>query len=414
MALAGLRGSGDFGSDERPKDFREMILWRNPNGTAPMTALMSKAQKSGVADPEFNWWDEPTDIVRLQVNKSGGYAAGATTIVVDSSDPDASNPDNRYGSAENLKPGDILQVEKTTETTTYDNELLLVTAVVGATSFTAERGFAGTTAGTIADDAYLLKIGSAYGEGGNAPEATSRNPIKYYNYCQIFKDTYDITNTTAAITNLRTGDPVKNDKRRKMNDHSNAIEQALLWGRRNEDTDPVTGKPRRTMGGLRSYIPSSNVTIFGVATTINTLLDAVSPVFNWNSDAGNERIAFVGNGALNEVNKIVKADSGTQVQYNGKINVYGMSLMEFIFPQGTIFLKTHPLMSRNTLYNNSMFVVDPTSLRWRHVPGRDTKFEDNIQNNDEDRRRGQWLTEGGLEVSMGGLTNGYIGNISSS
>ncbi len=27
-AVAGLRGTGDFGTDERPKSFREYILWR--------------------------------------------------------------------------------------------------------------------------------------------------------------------------------------------------------------------------------------------------------------------------------------------------------------------------------------------------------------------------------------------------
>ena len=43
QAIAGLRGSGDFATDERPKDFREMILFRRPNGQAPLTALLSRA-----------------------------------------------------------------------------------------------------------------------------------------------------------------------------------------------------------------------------------------------------------------------------------------------------------------------------------------------------------------------------------
>ena len=28
MAVAGLRGTGDWATDERPKNFREMVLWR--------------------------------------------------------------------------------------------------------------------------------------------------------------------------------------------------------------------------------------------------------------------------------------------------------------------------------------------------------------------------------------------------
>jgi hypothetical protein len=56
-AIAGLRGTGtaDWGTDERPKNFREMILWRNPNGSAPLTALMSKMRSESTDDPEFAW-----------------------------------------------------------------------------------------------------------------------------------------------------------------------------------------------------------------------------------------------------------------------------------------------------------------------------------------------------------------------
>ena len=53
-AVAGLRATGDFGTDERPKDFREMILWRNPKGTAPIFALTARAKKRVSTDPEFN------------------------------------------------------------------------------------------------------------------------------------------------------------------------------------------------------------------------------------------------------------------------------------------------------------------------------------------------------------------------
>ena len=54
-AVAGLRGTGDWATDERPKNFRETILWRTPNGDTPLTALMSKVQSDSVDDPEFNW-----------------------------------------------------------------------------------------------------------------------------------------------------------------------------------------------------------------------------------------------------------------------------------------------------------------------------------------------------------------------
>jgi hypothetical protein len=55
MAVAGLRGTGDWSADERPKNFREYILWRNPNGTAPLHALTAKMKSEKTDDPEFAW-----------------------------------------------------------------------------------------------------------------------------------------------------------------------------------------------------------------------------------------------------------------------------------------------------------------------------------------------------------------------
>ena len=83
--IAGLRGTGDWGTDERPKNFREGILRFNPNGTAPIFALSSKAGKRTTDDPEFAWWAEGNVLIRLQVN--GALASGDTVIVVDSVDP---------------------------------------------------------------------------------------------------------------------------------------------------------------------------------------------------------------------------------------------------------------------------------------------------------------------------------------
>lgn len=54
-AILGLRGSGDFTADERPKNWREMILHLFPNGSAPLTAVMSMAKSEGTDDPEYNW-----------------------------------------------------------------------------------------------------------------------------------------------------------------------------------------------------------------------------------------------------------------------------------------------------------------------------------------------------------------------
>lgn len=403
MPVAGLRGTGDWGTDQRPKDFRETILFRNPNGSAPITALMSKMSEDSVTDPEFNWWDEPNDIVRLQVN--GQAASGDSVINVDSGDPSESDPGQVYGKATHLKPGDILQAEE--DVADYSTvELLIVEEVISDTQIKVQRGASGSTAETIEDDSYLLKIGSAYGEGTSSPRSVSRNPVKYYNLCQIFKTPYELTRT-AEKTKTRTGDPWKNDKKRKMFDHSRDMELAFLFGKRHETTD-VNGKPLRFTGGLREFLPSQNVTIRSAAYNyMRDFLDDVYPVFDFDTEAGDERIVFGGNGALNTLNKM--AENSGDVNFSEKIKVYGMTFRQFDMPQGTFYFKTHPLMNRNSLYTNSLFIIDASALRYRYM--RDTHSQNDIQLPDEDTRKGQWFTEAGLEVRYGGLSCGYVGNL---
>lgn len=392
MAVAGLRGTGDWGTDERPKNFREMILWRNPNGNAPLTALMSKMRSETTDDPEFSWWEEELNPVRLQVN--GAITTTTyTTITVDN------------GDAQDLVPGDLLMVEAAAGTS-YTIELLEVTQVNSATQIIVARGAANTTAATIADNAYLLKVGSSFEEGTGAPNASTRNPTKNFNYTQIFKTTYRLTNTAAA-TRARTGDPLKNDKKRKMFDHSAALEQAFLFGSRFEGTGSTNSKPQRYTGGLyffltNAYNATTAPTIKTIASNTTTgesdFLDATYQVFDYNSDlSGNERLVLCGNGFLNYLNKWAKDFGSTRINYDGIVDVFGMNLQRWVIPQGTFYVRTHPLMNINTRFTNSAFIIDPAGMRYRPLKGRDTKFKDNIQNPDADEMKGQWLTEAGVE-----------------
>lgn len=417
MPVAGLRGTGDWGPAERPKNFREMIQWMRPNGDTPLIALTSRVGKRSVDDPEFNWWAEPMDLVRLQVNKAGNIAAGETLIVVDSGDPTASVIKSNYGKATHLVPGDVLMVEPAVDSATDNYERVVVTQVHNDTSFSVTRGAYGTTPATIANNAYLLKIGTIYEEGSAGPQSSSRNPLKYSNYCQIFKTGYEVT-ATAMKTRARTGDVLSNDKKRKSFDHARDIEMALLWGRKSETTGP-DGKPMRSMAGLRSFIPTANTHILGPswglaksAAAGNNLMDMISPVFDYVSDGGDTRIAFCGNGCLNALNKAIISSSGAagvSMDWGMDKAYWGMNFRELRLPQGKLMLKTHPMLSRHSLYTHSMWILDFSAIKYVYLNGRDTKGKDNIQADDEDLQRGMWLSEISLEVTYGGQTMGYIG-----
>lgn len=415
MPVAGLRGTGDWGTDERPKNFRESILWMTPNGDTPLLGLSSqiKGKTYVVNDPEFSWWCEPQDLVRLQIN--GAHLSTDTLLNVDSADPTASVLKTSYGKATNLTVGDVLMVEPTADSASDTYERVIVTGVLSDTQFTVQRGAFGTTPAAISDNVYLLLIGSAFAEGTGAPSATSRNPIKFSNYTQIFKTSYEVTGTADA-TEARTGNVLTNDKKRRSFDHAKKLELALLFGQKSESVG-ANGKPLRSMAGLRSFIPAANQTIlttnWGLMSGAGgSLIDAISPVFDYVSPGGDTRIAFCGNGALNGLNKAiakVSGATGTQIMWGMDEKYWGMNFRELVFPQGRLMLKTHPLLSRHSIYTNSMFILDMSALKYAPMKGRDTKAFDDVQTKEEDVRRGYWQTECSLLVDFAGQTMGYVG-----
>ena len=59
MAIQGVRGTGEFSSDFRPKNYRELFTLLEPNGNAPLNALLSFGSSEGTDDPEYkNFRDE--------------------------------------------------------------------------------------------------------------------------------------------------------------------------------------------------------------------------------------------------------------------------------------------------------------------------------------------------------------------
>jgi hypothetical protein len=394
--IAGLRGTGDWGPDERPKNFRETILFLEPNGQAPLQALLSKMGSESTDDPEFSWWEEKLTHNRVQVN--GALNGVATALVVDS------------GALQAVK-GDMYIVESAGGM--WANEIVFIDAdPTSDTALTIKRGFAGTTAAAIADNAYLTKIGNAFAEGTLSPKATTRNPTKLKNFCQIFKTTYEITET-AKVTKSRTGPVLEKDKKRKMFDIMRDMEMASIYGRPSE-TLGENKKPLRTTAGLLNFI-TTHRTNFGsgggkVAWNEDNLIDFFSQVFDYDGmGAGNQRLAFVGNTGLTAINKLARNSNSTRINFEKQVAVvYGMNFTKWVLPQGEIYFKTHPLFNIHPELSKAMMVINPKGIKER--PLRKLKFKDNVQAPDADYQKGQWIAETGFEVNHE-ETMAFAGNL---
>lgn len=265
----------------------------------------------------------------------------------------------------------------------------------------------------LSDADTALIIGNINAEGATMPSAISYDPIKLYNYTQIFRTPLSITRT-ARKTRLRTGDAYKEMKREALELHGIEMEKAFLFGIKTEGTGD-NGKPERTTEGL-----ITNVRINNPGNVSDFSLDATYAGKGWLDDGGGEdwldamlmnlflygresKLAFCGNGALLGINKLAKA--GAHLQITPTTIGYGLKVMEWITPYGTLYLKTHPLFNYETTLRYSLLAFEPENLSYRFID--DTSFYGEGENQksasagtNAGRKDGtdeEFLTEAGLE-----------------
>lgn len=385
MPIQGLRSTSDALASGRPESWREGILLLEPNGDAPLYALSSLMDEESVDDPHFHWFEELEENFRLQISAS--YLIGATTISVTEG-------------ALHLKAGDILMIEGT-------GEQMLVTADPSSdTSITVSRGFAGTTAAAYdptaaGNNPYALLMGSAYEEGSLAPTGRTYEPTERSNYCQIFRDTMEITRTARA-TRYRTGDAVKHDKRRTLSRHSVGIERSILYGKKSLAV--VNGNPRRTMDGILQQIPV-NLDFSPANGDLSMALfeSYMMEVFRY---GGSEKLCLTGNKALMAFNQMARKNSSYQFEQGQK--EYGMDVRRFITAFGVLVLKTHPMLNRlpggttaGTAYTGQdslAIVLDMKNLKYVYLEGGDTQWQQKLEDNGRDGDQAGYLTECSMKL----------------
>lgn len=91
-----------------------------------------------------------------------------------------------------------------------------------------------------------------------------------------------------------------------------------------------------------------------------------------------------------------RKNTSFNVTYQDK--AYGLALTQVKTPFATFNLVTHPLFNQDATMRNWMLFLDIWSLRLRPLGNRDTALIPNRQNNGDDFRRDEFLTELGLEM----------------
>jgi len=399
MAFLGMRGTGDWVANQRPENWREAILYLYPNGKAPLTAIMAAMSSEKTTDPIFHWWEKNLPDQRAAITGvytdaglSAAYVSGGVagdTVYVKMALADV----KKFMASHQILIRDADQLK------TDVNGKVTATTEAGASSYLTVKLLEADDnngANYIATADVVLVIGTINSEGGTSPSSMMYDPTEYSNYTQIFKTALEHTRT-AMKTKLRTGDQVAQAKKEALELHSIEIEKSMIFGIKTSNTGS-NGKPERTTGGMKSFL-STNVEDYtkrtGTETWLNGGEDWLDTMFEQVFRYGNqEKIALCGSGALLGIQRLAKVNG--LFDLTAKSKSYGINVLEWVTPFGIMNLKTHPLFSYEATTRNSMLIVDPSFLATRFID--DTKYEPNIQANDLDGEKSQYLSELGLEL----------------
>lgn len=405
----GMRGTGDWVTDQRPLNWRDGILFLWPNGMAPLTAMMSRMSTQSTSDPQFHWWEKTlatqagavtnvyTDALLASAYSSDTAAAG-TTLYAKMAE----------ATAEQIRENHVVMlIDKSNAS---NNLQARVTASVknGASSYVAFKTIKadGTGDGGLSDSDRILIIGSAHAEGAVIPDSVAYDPAKHFNYTQIFRTPLEITRT-ARKTALRTGDPKAEAKREALQLHSIEMEKAAIWGARSEGIGS-NGKPLRTTRGIFENIETNaadNVFTYtsdsdfsGQAWTVggmDWLNESLEQVFRYGRQT---KLAFVGSGAMLGIQRLAEANG--HINISPRQEVFGIKVTEWVTPFGSIMLKTHPLFSYEESYRNAMLLFEPEETMERSIDQTHYKKDDSEKKAGQfgfDGIKEEFLTEIGFE-----------------
>ncbi len=416
----GIRGSGSFVDGQRPKNWRQQIFKLYPNGMAPLTAILSMMGSTSVDDPEFNWWTQEQNSVAGAIDNiyddaalttpyvTGGVAGDVLYVVVTTTLAKRI----RAGHQILMRDADDWRVDvtgKVTSVTRGATNSTLAVRLLEDDDNSIDLGGA-----TDLSDADNFKIvGNINPEGGEMPDAIGLDPVKVYNFTQIFRTPLSITRT-ARKTRLRTGDAYQKAKAEALEMHSWEMELAFLWGIKTENTGD-NGMPERTTQGVINFIRE-----FAPLNTDDYTLNATYSGDTWLTSGetwmkyyleqifrfgAENKLCLCGSGFLLGVDAL--AQQNGQVQLMPAAPKWGMNIREWITPFGSIQMKTHPLFSFDATTRNMGLIIEPKELDYRYID--DTSFygESNSKttsmgNNSRriDGTNEEWLTECGLGFGL--------------
>ena len=455
MPILGLMSTEATGVDAvRFKNVRRRVFYHYPNGNAPLMGLLSLLKEEETDDPEFSWWEKRLSQQRTTTaiaNAAGPWTTNPTTEVENAAETDQAAQTwtvgalravtVTVGTVTALRLGHVVRIKNVVMASGPTQDLFgIVTLIdidgaetkINLRSLTSTGGI-NVNQATTNNGLEVLVVGSAFSQGALALATGNLSPynlpVELGNYVQIFRTPFDITNT-ALKTSVKFDETglYKDQAKEASISHMIEMEKAFLFGTKAKlnatilaGSAPIapgnaTDTLRTTTGGILHFLARWEAGDYGTVTAAadtdddkriianstgfitDKLYDGfLERLFRVTNNTANEKLVLCGSGFLSVINQMYKGKACLTADLP-LTDTYGMNVVKHVTPFGTIYYKTHPLFSQNALLRSNALFLDVHNLHYRYIAGRDTELLKNRQNNGDDFRRDEWLTECGLEL----------------
>jgi hypothetical protein len=308
--------------------------------------------------------------IKTAVNLAAGYTAGDTSIVVDD------------GAV--VEKYALIYVPRTAE--------ILRVSSVSSNTLTVTRGEAGTTAAALLDNDEFVMLNSAYAENAVSGDATFKNTTFDYNYTQIARTPYGNSRTEQGIKKYGIDNSYEKKKKMALIDMLRKNNGNMWLGGRSTDT---TNK-FRTAGGVISFIDSANVY------DVNNNLTQAEFEFWMRKYAlaynNTKKTLFAGSKLIEKINSW--ASDKVVYNSNAAVTKFGLSVKTYSTAWGDLDIVFEPYFDEVSSLNGYGIALDLNLIKFVYFTNGVLRAFDDIQENDRDGRKGEWLMEWSVQVNV--------------
>ena len=328
-----------------------------------------------VHNPKFEMHLEELESDESNINLAAGYNSSAVSVVVDDG---------------TLFPKfALVYVPRTAE--------IFRVSSVSTNTLTITRAESGTTAAAMLDNDKLIIMRSAYAEFARSGDDRFKQTTFPFNYTQIDREPFGESRTSRGTKYYNNAQSYDRNKRSKLTTMLRRFNGSLWLGGRDSDTT----NNFRTSGGVLEYVDSGNIMdVNQNLTRADFNFFARTMAFRTNS---NRKTLFAGARLMDKIDGWAN-DKSLIPNDNHPLAEFGFAVSSYRTRYGVFDLVWEPYFDKFDVGTNPLngygVVLDLDNIFYNYLETGILHSQDDIQENDRDGRRGQWLQEGGIEVNV--------------